>query len=241
VTTGTLIRCAVLVALAAYLTPAAGAGAPSAPAVEVSGATFADVDEASGLWTLRGAPVTVRRGAVAIQAPALTYDRTAQVVRAVDGARYADEVVSVEAPRITVWLREERLLAEGGVSAEQRGGQRRLTAGRLEAFGGERRLVATEDPVLVAPEGRLAAERIEVVLERGEAIAEGDGRFVYDQIEGRASRITVREHPPTAVLTGGAVVRQGPHEVRAATVTVELQRRRVSAQGSARITLYPGR
>ncbi|MDQ7842479.1 MAG: LptA/OstA family protein [Armatimonadota bacterium] len=236
-----MIRGVGLAALAVLLILSAPTRAQAPPAVEVTGATFADLDEASGLWTLRGSPVTVRRGAVVIQAPALTYERAGQVVRATEGARYADDAFAVDAPRITVWLRDERLLADGGVVAQQRDAQRRLTAERVEAFGRERRLVATGDPVLTGPEGRLAAERIETFLARGEAVAEGNSRIAYDQMEGRAKRITVRQHPPTAVLTGAAVVRQGPHEVRATTVTVDLQRRRVTAQGSAQITAYPGR
>jgi len=237
-TTGRRGWCGVLLTML-LVTPLAAA--QPAPPVELSGATFADLDEATGVWTLRGAPVTVRRGPVTIQAPLLTYDRRAQIVRAAGGVRYTDAALVIEAPQITAWLAEDRLVAEAGVTAEQRIEQLRLTAGRLEAFNRERRLLATGDPVLVAPEGRLAADRIEVFAARGDVVAEGNGRFAFEQIEGRAPHITVRQQPPTAVLSGGAVVRQGPNELQAATVTVDLQRRRMTAQGSAVVTVHPGR
>ena len=229
------------VALLALVLLPGTAWAQPAPPVEVEGATYAELDDRSGVWTLRGSPVAVRRGVVTVQAPVLTYDRRAGVVRATGGARYTDEELSVDAPQIAVWLEDERMLADGGVAAEQRPERRRLVAARLEVFRRERRLVATGTPVVTGPEGRLAADRIEAFGEREEITAEGDGRFVYEEIDGRAPRITLRRRPATATLTGGAVVRQGPHEVRAQTITVELERRRIVASGQAMITVQPVR
>lgn len=226
--------------LLVLLIPAAPATAQS-PAVDITGATYAELDDAAGTWTLRGAPVVVRRGATTVRAPAIVYDTRQQVVRASGGASYADEALTLEARQITVWMEEERLLAEEGVIAEQPREHLRLTAARLEAFGNEQRLVATGSPAVTSPEGSITGERIEAFAETQELVADGNARITREDIDGRAPRVLLRRREAVAVLSGGAVVRQGPNEARAQTVTVDLRRRRITASGGATITVQTGR
>jgi lipopolysaccharide export system protein LptA len=87
----------------------------------------------------------------------------------------------------------------------------------------------------------VTAARVASSQARDELVAEGDARVVRADIDGRAPRILVRRGEGTAVLSGGAVVRQGVNEARAATITVDLRRRRFTAEGRAILVLHPTR
>lgn len=228
-------------AILASAGPAVSAAAQSAPAIEITGATYAELDDASGVWTLRGAPVVVRRGLIVLHAPAIAYDTRAQLLRAGGGVVYADEVLTLEARSMTVWLDDERLLAEDGVRAAHPGASLRLTAARLEVYGKEQRLVATGAPAVTSPEGTITADRIEAFAREQELIAEGTVRIVREDIDGRAPRLRLQRREAVAVLSGGAVVRQGASEARAPTIAVDLRRRRITASGGATLTVQTGR
>ncbi len=215
---------------------------PSAPA-EITGATYAEMDEATGIWQLRGSPVTVRRGAVTLRAPSITYDTRRQIVRANGGVSYHDESLTLESVEMTVWIQEERLVATDQVRGEQRRGTDRISlhAGRLEAFNKEQRVVLTGSPVIASPDGTLSADRMSLSTEREELLAEGNARVVREDIEGIAPRLLLRRRDGVAVLSGGAVARQGSNEARAETITIDLRQRRFVATGQAHLVIQPGR
>lgn len=211
-----MIRRAIGAACGLLLAAATAAATPSpaapgtAPPIEVTGAAFAELDERAGIWTLRGAPVVVRRGEVQIEAQTVVYETGPRIVRAAGTVTYRDAALEVTAARLTAWLEEERLLAEGGVTAR-------------------------------APEGRLAAGRVELVASREELIAEQDARLVHEDLEGRAGRIVLQRRVGLATLSGGATLRRGASETRAATIVVDLRRRRITASGGAVVTVVPER
>lgn len=225
-----------LLAVAVHQVPAAAA----APPVEITGATFAELDDATGRWTLRGAPVLIRRGAVTVRAPAIVYDSQQQIIRGSGGVVYDDGALRLEAGQITVWVADERLLAEDRVTAIQTREGLRMAAGRLEAFGKERRVVATGSPVVTSSEGAITADRIELLAELDELVAEGSVRLVREDVEGLAPHLVLRRRDAVAVLSGGAVVRQGANEARAQTITLDLHRRRITATGGATIRVQVG-
>lgn len=206
-----MILWSMTVTAAVALSVAVGpARAQPAPATDITGATYAELDDATGIWTLRGAPVSVRRGATTVQAGAITYDTRAQVLRATGGVRYDDGTMTVEAPQVTAWLAEERLLATG-------------------------------TPVVTMPQGTLTADRVEVLAGGEDVVAEGSARLVHEDVEGRAPRLVLQRRLALATFSGGAVVRQGPDEARAQTITVDLRRRRITARGAAVITVQTDR
>lgn len=213
----------------------------AAPPIDVTGASYAELDEAGGLWTLRGAPVTIRRGPITVRAPSIIYDTRSQIVRASGGVSYRDDSVSLEAPQITAWILEERALAEDRVVALQPRQNLRITAGRLEVFGKEQRVLATGSAAVTSPEGSLTGDRIEASGQRDEVVADGAARLTYEDIEGSAGRIVLRRRDGLAQFSGGAVLRQGHNEVRAEMISADLRRRRVTASGGASITAYPDR
>lgn len=213
----------------------------AAPPVDVTGASYAELDDRTGLWTLRGNPVTVRRGSVTVRAPSISYDTRRLIVHATGGVRYSDDSLSLEASQVTVWIMEERAVAEDRVVAVQLRQNVRITAGRLEAFVKEQRLLATGSPALTSPDGSLSADRIEGFGQRDEVVADGAARLTHEDIEGSAPRIVLRRGDGLAVLSGGAALRQGRNEVKADVITADLRRGRVTASGQATITVYPER
>ena len=230
-----------LLVLCAPVVAAQPQGTPGA--LEVDGATYAELDEGTGLLTLRGAPVVVRRGERRLRAPSIIYDTRQHILRATGGVAFADQTLSLDAAEVTVWIDDDRLVAAGGVGAVQGQGADalRLRAGRLEVFGRERRAVATGSVEVTAEATTLTGDRVDASLARDELSAEGNGRIVRGDIEGRAPRVLLRRREGIAVLSGGATVRQGVNEARAETITVDLRRRRVTASGRAMLVLRPSR
>jgi lipopolysaccharide export system protein LptA len=239
----------VRLAAAIIILTLAAAGARAQPAanpasaLEIEGATYAEFDERTGMLTLRGLPVTIRRGAIQLRAPSIIYDAGRRLVQASGGVTYADPRVTLEAPRAAVWMDEERVLAEDGVRGVQGQGPEAVTlrAARLEMFGRDGRAVGTGSVEVTTQELTVTAARVEATQARNEFVAEGDARVIRADIDGRAPRLLVRRSEGTAVLSGGAVVRQGANEARAATITVDLRRRRFTAEGQAILVLHPTR
>jgi lipopolysaccharide transport protein LptA len=235
------VAAAMVLALGGAVAHAQPAG--SSGAVRIEGATFAEFDERTGLLTLRGTPVVIRRGALQLRAPSVVYDAGRRVIQASGGVAYADPRVTLEAPRATVWVDEERLLAEDGVRAVQGQGADAvsLRAARLEVTGRGGRAVATGAVDVTTADLTVTTDRLEADQARDELVASGNTRVVRGDIDGRAPRVLVRRGEGTAVLSGGAVVRQGPNEARAETITVDLRRRRFTAAGQAILVLQPSR
>jgi lipopolysaccharide export system protein LptA len=229
----------VLSAPAVQAQPGGNAGG----ALEVEGATYAELDEGTGLLTLRGQSVAVRHGDRRMRAPSIIYDTKQHVLRASGGVVFADQTITVEAPEVTVWIDEDRLVADGGVAAVQ--GQDpdaiRVRTARLEVFRRERRAVATGSVEVIAQDTTLTGDRVDAAFARDELSAEGNARIARADIEGRAPRVLLRRGEGIAVLSGGATVRQGINEAHAETITVDLRRRRVTASGRASLTLHPSR
>lgn len=231
--------------LVAVLPPGLSAQPGGAPggALEVEGATGAELDDRTGLLTLRGNPVTVRRGAMTLRAPSMVYDTRQRILRASGGVVYRDAALTMDAGEVTVWVEEDRLVAAGGVTASQGQGVEalRVRAERLEVFGRDRRAVAVGSVEVVSSEGTMNGDRVEVAFARDELTAEGNARILREDIEGRAPRLLVQRREGLAVLSGGAVVRQGENEARAETITVDLRRRRITAAGRAQLVVQSRR
>ena len=111
----TLLAC-VLVAVAA----SGPATAQPPMQLEVTGATRVEFNDSAAVWELYGNPVTVRRGPVVLEAPAVRYNTRDQIVIASSGVSYGDEMLTASAGTVTVWLREGRAVAENDVQVAYR-------------------------------------------------------------------------------------------------------------------------
>lgn len=241
------------------------------PPIEISGATYSEFDESSGVWVMRGDPVVATRGAITVRAPLIRYDSRQQTVHATGGVTYIDGTLSANALAVTLWVQEERAVAEGDVSAVlRRDGGQQLRCDRLEVWSRDHRVVATGrvqmahrdgtlsgerleyddreqravltgNPRAVTSDGSLTADRIEGRLSGQEMIAEGNVILTHDDTEGHAPKVVLRQQDGVAVLSGGATLRRGRNLTSAQTITVDLRQRRVVAAGQAHIVIFPTR
>ncbi len=99
--------------------------------------------------------------------------------------------------------------------------------------------VASGSAVAETAEGTLRADQITAFLGREEVVADGNVVITRGDLEGRAARAMLRQQTGVADLSGGAVVRLGPHTISASAITVDLRARRVDASGSVHLVAYP--
>jgi len=249
--------------------PVPAASVQSAPLpVEVSGAAYAEFDARAGVWILRGAPVVITRGAMRLEAAQIRYAERSGIVLASGRVVVRYETITLRAAEAEGRLREQYVSARGEVAlTEQRPeGEARLTAGRLEAFLGERRVNATDGPVLThrdgtlrgssltyewgtqtaavagaaevtLPEGRMSAERITAALAAESLEAVGAVRLSSQDLTATAPRARIDRRTGIALFTGGVLVRRGPDTLSAETVTADLRTRRVVATGAPRLVI----
>jgi len=257
----------VCAALAAVATGQATAQQPVP--LDVTGATRVEFDDSAGVWELLGNPVTVRRGLVVLQAPAVRYDTRDQIVIASSGVSYGDDVLTAFAGTVTVWVREGRAVAEGDVQVTTRGDAPvELRAARVELLQKQRYLIASGAARLVGgpsaitadqiaydhaarravasgsvqahtPDGIFRADRVEALVLAEELIADGHVVVTRGDLEARAAHAVFRQQAGQAELSGGAVVHLGRNTMEAPTITVDLRARRVTATGGAHLVGYP--
>lgn len=162
------------------------------PPIDVTGATYVEFDDSTGVWKLKGNPVAVTRGTTTIRAAVMEYDSRQQIVRASGGVSYADPSGTFSSVQATAWLQEERLLAEGEVSGVFReGGQETyLRSQSVEAWRKDRRAVATGAAQVRRGEFTLTSSRVEYLEAQHKATATGrstvtapEGRISADRIE----------------------------------------------------------
>ena len=237
--------------------------------LEVTGATRVEFNDSAGVWELYGNPVTVRRGPVVLEAPAVRYSTRDQIVIASSGVSYGDEMLTASAGTVTVWLREGRAVAENEVQVAYRLSEPvELRAGRVELLQKPRVLIAsgaarlargpwaiTADQITYdhparravasgsvqahTPDGMLGADRVEAQLLAEELIADGHVVITRDTVEGHAAHAVFRQQAGQAELSGDALVRLGRNAVQAPVITIDLRARRVTATGGAHLVGYP--
>lgn len=205
------------------------AGSPAVVAqtapIDVTGATRVEIDERTGIWHLTGAPVTVRRGAVSVRAPEITYDSKRQVVEATGGVAYSDPTAEFASAAATVWLAEERLVATGEVTGTLKGeqGETALRADRVEASRVLRQVVATGAVTLRRSGVTLTGERVEYDDARQQASSTGrptvtasGGTLVADRVDAALA---------TEVVTAVGNVRLTKGDIEAIAPRAVLQNR----------------
>jgi lipopolysaccharide export system protein LptA len=266
--TTTLAAAMTALVLAAWI-PTPSEAAPATPAIAITGASYLEVDDRTGIWRMRGNPVVVTRGPRSVQAQSITYDSRGQLITATDTVSVRDEAIEILAGAVIVSLPDEHLLAVGEVTAMVQDSspmqlwadrfelwstqQRTLATGMVRVNRGEvtmscaqlaydlrtRVAIATGRPKVVSPQATLNADRISAQFDRDELTAEGDAQLDADGIEGTAPTIVFQSATHLATLSGGAIVRQRQNELRAEVIAVDIERKRVVATGGAHVVVYP--
>ncbi len=217
------------------------AGEQKLPPIEVTGATYFEVDETSGLWEMRGNPVVVMRGTKTLRAAVMTYDSRRQIFHASDGVTLEDDTILLTAAEVTAFSQEERILAEGGVAAVMREQSQttRLRSDRLELWIAERRGLATGAVTLARGETIVAGDRIDYDLRRQRALVTARPRITVAQGTATADRMEVlldREE-----LTAEGAVRLVVDDLQASAPKMVLQQPQNVATLSGGVSVRQGR
>lgn len=227
-----------LIALLVWIAPAVLAQEPQIP-LEVSGATRVEFDDAAGVWRMEGAPVVLVRAGATVRAPLVRFDIRAQIVSVSGGVTFADREVTLSAAAMTVWLREERALAEGGVTAtvQQDGQPSRLTAARLAVFRTDGRAVASGGAVVRRGDTVLAGEVIEYEHRAGRATARQSASVEASEATLRADEIDARFREEEVSARGDVALTYRDIEGRAAHVVFRRRDDLAVLSGAAAVRL----
>lgn len=187
--------------------PALAQRAP-APPIEITGATYVEYDQGTGVWRMEGAPVIVTRGRTVLRAPRARFDERERVLTAEGSVDLAEPGTDLRADAVELRLADERIRARGDV-----------------------RLVTTRDgqaATLRAPEaeGSFATRRFAAT--GGVSITRGEWTVV-----GR--RVDYDDADQVAVVTGSPEVRFKDGAMTADTLTISLATEQARGEGSARL------
>ncbi len=228
------------VALCASWTPLARAQAPTAAgtsAIELSGATYLEYDEGSGVWRAEGAPAVATRGTTVLRAPRIRYDQRARVLTAEAGAELADANLAVRADSVEFHLADDRIRARGAVRATSGRGDQvvTLTAPEVEGSLKTRRFVATGGVTLLRGEWRLSGRRLEYDDATRTAVATGEPEARFRDAQMSADLITLLMDEEIGRGIGSARLRRGELSGSAHRVEVYLREGRATLTGDARV------
>ncbi len=195
-------------ALGGLPVPASGAAPPAPPAVEVTGATRIEYDDAGQQWSFRGAPVIVSRGTTRIEAPVILYTERTRQVSLPAGGLVATPTLEVRADRIATNLTSRHLTAEGQVagrftdeeaspSASREWGTFAADRVELDDSAARKQIVATGQVVIVRGDRRLSGDRVvynqgtrQGSVDGNAEMARGSDRLRADQVFADLGRST---------------------------------------------------
>ena len=228
------------VALWAFWTPVARAQAPTSAGtsvIELSGATYLEYDEGSGVWRAEGAPAVAARGTTVLRAPRIRYDQRTRVLTAEAGAEVADANLAVRADSIEFHLADDRIRAGGAVRVKSgRGDQTAtLTAPEVEGSLRTRRFVATGGVTLLRGEWRLSGRRLEYDDAARTAAATGEPEARFRDAQMTADLITLLMDEEIGRGIGSARLRRGELSGGARRVEIFLKEGRATLTGDARV------
>lgn len=228
------------VALCAFWGPAARAQTPAAAAtsvIELSGATYLEYDEGSGVWRAEGTPAVATRGTTVLRSPRIRYDQRARILIAEAGAELADANLAVRADSVEFHLGDDRIRARGTVRVTGgRGDQTAtLTAPEVEGSLKTRRFVATGGVLLLRGEWRLSGRRLEYDDAARTAAATGEPEARFRDASLTADLITLLMDEEIGRGIGSARLRRGDLSGGARRVEIFLKEGRATLTGDARV------
>lgn len=203
-----LVRRVVLLVLAWAMAVPASAGAQGSAAVEITGASRVEFEEATGVWIAEGQPVTITRGQTVLRASRVRYDQRARVVTAEGDVELGEPGISLSADAAELRFVDERVRATGRV-----------------------KVVSTR----VDPPVELRALQVDGVLQTRTFTAVGDVSLVRGDATLSGRRLDYDDTTRVAVATGEPTARFKDAVVAAEIITLLLEQETLRAEGTARV------
>jgi lipopolysaccharide export system protein LptA len=234
---GLILTLAVVWALARTLAFPAGAAVQAPSVVEITGASRAEFDEATGVWTVEGQPATVTRGRTVLRAPRIRYDQRSRIVTADGGAELTEPGIRLAAETAEYRLSDEQIRAAGQVRIVSTREAPPVEVRALEVQGvlPARRFVAAGDVVLVRGDAQLSGRRLDYDDAARVAVATGAPAARVREAVLTAEVITVHLVPEVLQAEGAAVVRRGELTGSAQRVEIRAREDTVSLIGGAQL------
>ncbi len=222
-----------------------GADAQAPAVVEITAASRVEFEEATGVWTAEGQPVTVTRGRTLLRAPRIRYDQRARVVTAEGGVELTEPGISLAADAAELRLTDDRVRATGRVRVVSTREDLPVEVRALEMDGvlRTRTFTATGDVSLTRGDAMLSGRRLDYDDTTRIAVATGEPAARFREAVVTAETITLVIEQETLRAEGAATVRRGELtggarrvEVRSREGTIRLVGDAQLARGSDRVT-----
>ncbi len=222
----------------------ARAQSPAAPVpIEISGATYVEYDDATGVVRAVGAPAVVSRGQTTLRAPRLRFDQRARVIAAEGGVDLAGPDLVVRAESAELRLSDDRIFAHGDVRMRSvRGAQSTaLAAPEVEGSLRTRRFAATGGVTVTRGEWTLTGRRVDYDDATRVALTTGDPVARIKDATMTAQVITLFVDEEIARAEGSVRIRRGDLIGTAPRADVFGRDNRAVLSGGARVDRGPDR
>lgn len=241
------VRLARLVAAVALglsvVATAHGQGGRAPLPVEVSGASWIEYEDATGVLAAEGAPVVVTRGRTELRAPRIRYDVRARLITGTGGVTVADAELWLRAASVEVRLDDEGLRASGDVVVRGTGGAAHTTLSAPELVGSlqTRRFVATGGVIVTRGEWTVVGHRVDYDDHRRLAVVTGEpiARFRDATMAARTIQLWLAEE--RARGEGDVRIRRGDLVGQAPRADISARDHRAVLSGGARVDRGPDR
>jgi lipopolysaccharide assembly outer membrane protein LptD (OstA) len=210
--------------------------------IDVTGATFAEFDDTTGIARMEGSPLVITRGRTVIRAARARLDRRANVLTAEGAVEAVEEGVTIRADAVEYGLGDETLRATGAVRMT-RAGQggappeppTTLTAPEVSGSLRTRRFVATGGVTIARGEWTVRGRRVDYDDEAKTAVVSGDPEMRFADGVMNADTMTMRVDAETIRAEGAVRLRRGDMSGQARRADVSFKTQLAVFTGEARV------
>lgn len=208
--------------------------------IDVTGVTFAELDDATGITRMEGSPLVVTRGRTVIKALRARYDRRAQVLTAEGAVEAVEQGVTIRADAAEYRLDDESVSARGNVrmtSVAQGAEQLPTTLLTPEVSGSlrTRRFVASGGVTIVRGAWTVSGRRGEYDDGTKAAVVTGEPQLRFGDGVMTADVLIMSLDTETVRAEGSVRLRRGDLTGRAQRADVSLKAQVAVLTGNARV------